>query len=93
MYLCMARAAAAAAQNVDLGDCMGDAELKTFGENVRKVRFALGISQSELARRARLSQPRVSEIEAGVRGGLEMKTMARLAKAIGRSVHELLAPK
>jgi len=39
--------------------------LKTLGERIRYMRSVLGISQSELAKKANISQPVISGLESG----------------------------
>jgi transcriptional regulator with XRE-family HTH domain len=50
---------------------------------VLDLRSALGWSQQELGRRAGLSQPQVSAVEAGRLDGLTFRTAARLLEAMG----------
>ena len=58
---------------------------------VRRRREEKGWTQAELARRARVSQPYLSQIEAGTRGKSPgIRIMQRLAKALGVPVTALL---
>lgn len=50
---------------------------------VFKRRTALGISQTELARRAQMTQPAVSRLEAGGGGVPTLAVLDRLARALG----------
>jgi transcriptional regulator with XRE-family HTH domain len=65
-----------------------DAILLAFGENLRSLRTAAGLSQRRLARRCFLRHDDISGLERGVRSpGLQVLLM--LAHAIGVSVGEL----
>lgn len=54
----------------------------TFGEQVRRIREAQGVSQAELARRMATSQSAIARLEAG---GVDPKlgTLERLSRALG----------
>ena len=60
-----------------------------FGENVRTLRNALGISQEELAERADLHRTYVGDIERGERNVALINILA-LAKGLGCSPTDLL---
>jgi transcriptional regulator with XRE-family HTH domain len=62
--------------------------LRRFGENVRGLREALGLSQEKLGERADLDRTYISGVERGVRN-LSMLSAVRLAKALKTSVAEL----
>jgi transcriptional regulator with XRE-family HTH domain len=58
---------------------------------VRRLREEKGWTQAELARRARVSQPYLSQIEAGARGKSPgIRIVQHLAKALGVPVTALL---
>lgn len=61
---------------------------KVLGENVRRRRKELGLTQTELADRAGLFHPRVSEVERA-RSSVTIATVARLAAALETSVADL----
>jgi predicted ATPase/transcriptional regulator with XRE-family HTH domain len=62
-----------------------------IGQRVRRHRTASGLSQQELARRARVSQPRISQIEAGqVVGPLPLRTLCDLADGLGVDLDALV---
>ena len=63
---------------------------RPFGERVRDVRLALGLSQEELAERAEMHWTYVSGIERGLRNP-GLNTLGRLATALGLTLPELLA--
>jgi XRE family aerobic/anaerobic benzoate catabolism transcriptional regulator len=62
------------------------------GVRVRKLREAKGLSQVALAKKARVSQPYLSQLEAGTRGSKSpgVVILQRLAKALGVPVTALL---
>jgi transcriptional regulator with XRE-family HTH domain len=60
------------------------------GRRVRALRQRKGLSQLELARRAKITQPYLAQIEARVRKNPSLKTLQRLAKALGVTVVRLL---
>ena len=64
-------------------------ELQKFGEYVRKLRKAKGISQEELAELAGLHRNYIGGIERGERN-VALLNIVRLAKALGVSPSELL---
>lgn len=49
-----------------------------------------GLTQVELARRAKITQAYVAQLEAGDKRNPSLATLKRLAKALGMSVTELL---
>jgi transcriptional regulator with XRE-family HTH domain len=64
-------------------------QLKIFGEQVRKLRKARGLSQEELAELAQLHRNYIGGIERGDRN-VALLNILRLAKALGVSLSELL---
>jgi transcriptional regulator with XRE-family HTH domain len=64
-----------------------------FGKALKEAREAVGMSQSELARAAGnvIAQPDLPSIERGDRD-IRLSTANRLARAVGRELHELLSP-
>ena len=61
-----------------------------FGKAVRDARLNKGMSQADLSKVTRLSQPHLSKLEAGRRLP-EWKTLRRLARAFGaNTMAELL---
>ena len=61
-----------------------------LGRRVRELRKARDLTQRELAERAQLSLIFIKKLEAGERGNSTVKTLTRLAKALGVPVAELL---
>lgn len=62
----------------------------TFGDNVRRLREAVGLKGVELAERVGVTPPVVSAWENNRTGLPETPTVLKLAKALGVSVEELL---
>ena len=64
---------------------------KKIGSVISKLRQRRGWSQAELARRAKVSQPYLNQLESGAKGKSPgVKILQRLAKALGVPVTELL---
>ena len=57
--------------------------MKTLADNVKQLRLRLGYTQTELAERAGLSQPQISNIETGDAANPRLNTIRRLAEALG----------
>jgi transcriptional regulator with XRE-family HTH domain len=62
--------------------------LRSFGERVRALRRARGLTQAQLAEAAELQTPAISRIESG-QLGVSTSSAVRLARALGVSVAEL----
>jgi transcriptional regulator with XRE-family HTH domain len=62
-----------------------------IGRMLRVAREAKGWTQDELARKAKLTKPYISQLENGVRKNPSLPALQRLAKALGVPVAELLA--
>jgi transcriptional regulator with XRE-family HTH domain len=63
--------------------------LSRFGDNVRTVRLAKGISQEGLADKAGLHRTYVSSVERGERN-VTLETIEKLSKALGVSMAKLM---
>ncbi len=57
---------------------------------IRRLREQAGMSQAVLAKRAKVTQGFISQIEAGIRKNISARVAVRLAKALGVPVTELL---
>ena len=57
---------------------------------IRRLRKTKGLNQEELARKARVSQPYLSQLEAGTYKNPSIEVVQRLAKALGVPVTALL---
>lgn len=64
-------------------------ESKKLGANLKRIRTSKGISQGDIARSLEVSRGFVSNIENG-KTNPTLTTIAKLAKAIGVSVGELM---
>ena len=62
----------------------------TFGQRLRQFRELAKMSQSELARRANIPQPVVSDVENGRQKSVNLETARRIARALGVTL-DLLA--
>ena len=60
-----------------------------IGNNIRKYRKKLGISQEELATKAKVDLTSVSEIESGLRN-TSIEMLHKLANALGVKVRDLV---
>lgn len=63
---------------------------KRLGVVIRTKRQAAGLTQAELAKRARVTQGYVAQIEGGRKKSPSLESLRRLAKALGVTVAELL---
>ena len=61
-----------------------------FGAMLKRIREAKGMTQLELAKRAKVAQGYVSALEAGAKKDPGLAVLKRLARALGVSVTELL---
>ena len=61
----------------------------TFGERLRQFRELAKMSQSELARRANIPQPVVSDVESGRQKSVNLETARRIARALGVTLNLL----
>ncbi|HUK82194.1 MAG TPA: helix-turn-helix transcriptional regulator [Verrucomicrobiae bacterium] len=68
---------------------MADAYCKALGENVRKFRQKLGLSQEGLTERADMHWTFISGVERG-KHDISLDSLVRLAKALGRKPYELI---
>ena len=62
------------------------------GRAVRSARQNMGISQTELARRAGLNAATISRLESGARRSLSAPTASAIARALGVSIESLIHP-
>ena len=61
-----------------------------FGQRLKRFREAAGLSQNELARRAGVSVPMISMLESGRRRGITASNARRLARALVKTLDELI---
>jgi len=62
----------------------------TFGQRLRQFRELAGLSQRELARRANIPQPVVSDVESGKQKSMSLENARRIARVLGVTL-DLLA--
>jgi transcriptional regulator with XRE-family HTH domain len=63
---------------------------RKIGVALKRLRETKGISQLALAKRAKVAQAYISEMEAGEKKNPGIETLRKLAKALGVPVTELL---
>ena len=63
---------------------------KRIGAVLKRLREGKGMSQLELAKRAKVAQGYISDLEAGGKKNPGVETLRKLAKALGVSLMELL---
>lgn len=68
---------------------MDDSYRKTVAKNVRRFRQKLGLTQEGLAEKADMHWTFISGVER-CKYNISLDSIVRLAKALGRSPHELL---
>jgi len=69
---------------------MSKTEVSKIGENIKKYRKKLGISQDTLSKKANLAFHTIAKIEAGATPNPTIETLAKIAKALGVSVDDLI---
>jgi transcriptional regulator with XRE-family HTH domain len=57
---------------------------------VKRLREAQGLTQADLAKRAKVTRPYITMLESGARKAPSLPMLKRLAKALGVPVTELL---
>ncbi|MBI2122257.1 MAG: helix-turn-helix transcriptional regulator [Candidatus Sungbacteria bacterium] len=62
----------------------------TIGENIKKYRNKLGISQDVLSKRANLAFHTIAKIEAGTTPNPTIETVKKIADALGVSLDDLM---
>ena len=63
---------------------------RQLGSTIRKLRERAGLTQDELATKAGISQPYLSQLEAGSVKRPAVQVVHRLAKALGVTIEDLL---
>lgn len=64
----------------------------TVGERLKAYRTLAQLSQNQLAQRAKVPRPTISELEAGNQVGLTLANAKKLAKALGITLDDLAGP-
>ena len=63
---------------------------KTISENIKKMRAKLGLTQDDLAKKADIKYTTLIKVESGAVNKPSVQTMAKIAKALGVSIEDLL---
>jgi len=63
---------------------------KIISENIKKLRNKLGLMQDDLAKKADIKYTTLMKVESGTVNKPSVQTMAKIAKALGVSIEELL---
>ena len=63
---------------------------KTISENIKKTRAKLGLTQDDLAKKADIKYTTLMKVESGTVNKPSVQTMAKIAKALGVSIEDLL---
>jgi len=63
---------------------------KTISENIKKMRAKLGLTQDNLAKKADIKYTTLMKVESGTVNKPSVQTMAKIAKALGVSIEDLL---
>jgi transcriptional regulator with XRE-family HTH domain len=66
-------------------------EREVFAQNFKRARLEAGLSQREIHRRTGIAYPYLSRVERCMEN-ISLDTMAILAEAVGKPLHELLKP-
>jgi len=63
---------------------------KTISENIKKMRTKLGLTQDDLSKKADIKYTTLTKVESGVVNKPSVQTMAKIAKALGVNIEDLL---
>jgi transcriptional regulator with XRE-family HTH domain len=63
---------------------------KTISGNIKKLRSKLGLTQDDLAKRADIKYTTLMKVESGTVNNPSVQTMAKIAKALGVSIEDLI---
>jgi len=63
---------------------------KIISGNIKKMRAKLGLTQDDLAKKADVKYTTLMKVESGVVNKPSVQTMAKIAKALGVSIEDLL---
>ncbi len=64
--------------------------MATIGENIKRVRNKLGLTQDDLVRKSGVKHTTLTKIESGVVIKPSVQTVAKIAKALGVPMEDLL---
>ncbi len=63
---------------------------KVISENIKRLRAKLGLTQDDLAKKADIKYTTLMKVESGAVNRPSVQTMAKIAKALGVSMEELI---
>jgi len=63
---------------------------KKISENIKKIRVKLGLTQDDSAKKVDIKYTTLTKVESGVVKKPSVKTMAKIAKALGVSIEDLI---
>ena len=63
---------------------------RQLGQTIKRLRAKRGLTQAKLAESAGVSQPYLSQLEAGAKGRPAVQIVQKLAKALGVKIEDLL---
>ena len=63
---------------------------KIISENIRKSRAKLGLTQDDLAKKADIKYTTLMKVESSAVNKPSVQTMAKIAKALGVSIEDLI---
>jgi len=63
---------------------------KIISENIKRLRAKLGLTQDDLAKEADIKYTTLMKVESGTVNKPSVQTMAKIAKALGVSIEDLL---
>jgi len=63
---------------------------KVISENIKRLRAKLGLTQDDLAKKADIKYTTLMKVESGTVNKPSVQTMAKIAKALGVSIEDLL---
>jgi len=64
--------------------------MATIGENIKKIRAKLGLTQDDLVRKSGVKHTTLTKVESGSVLKPSVQTMAKIAKALSVSIEDLL---
>ena len=63
---------------------------KTISKNIKRIRSRLGLTQDDLAKKADIKYTTLMKVESGTVNKPSVQTMAKIAKALGVSIENLI---
>ena len=63
---------------------------KIISENIKKLRTKLALTQDDLAKKADIKYTTLIKVESGTVNKPSVQTMAKIAKALGVSIEDLI---